>query len=344
MRRRVLVLRALPGSRPEGLARLQAGILLRAWKRHVRALWPRAPWLPVAPYWLWVAFWRYRAGFRWDHVAMALAATGLAYGNRGTKRLFVALVPLSLVAALYDAMRLFKNAGLTPEGVHVSDIRALELRWFGVGSGDARVTLQDWFHAHPSLPLDLVCAIPYGVFLYVITAYAVYLFGRDRGAQQRFAWGFFVLNVAGFVTYHLYPAAPPWYFRKYGANVDLEARASCGTRLARVDTVLGFRYFEKFYARTSDVFGAVPSLHVAYPLLMIIEGWPQHGGAGRSALVLFYASMCFSAVYLDHHWVIDVILGSAYALGTGRLMRAFVPRRAPRRRSLLERVRGRLFA
>jgi membrane-associated phospholipid phosphatase len=24
--------------------------------------------------------------------------------------------------------------------------------------------------------------------------------------------------------------------------------------------------------------------------------------------------MCFSAVYLDHHWIIDVVVGSAYAL------------------------------
>ena len=28
--------------------------------------------------------------------------------------------------------------------------------------------------------------------------------------MRRFAWTFFFLNVAGFLTYHLYPAAPPW--------------------------------------------------------------------------------------------------------------------------------------
>ena len=97
---------------------------MRAWRRHLRALWPRFPWAPVAPYWIWVAFWRARAGLRWDHVAMALAATGLAYGNRRTKTLFVALVPLSAVAMLYDGMRLLKNTGLTTTNVHVGDIRA----------------------------------------------------------------------------------------------------------------------------------------------------------------------------------------------------------------------------
>src|SRR5262249_33709070 len=132
-----------------------------------------------------------------------------------------------------------------------------------------------------------------------------------------------------FVTYHLYPAAPPWYFRKHGSRVNLRAAPYEGTHLARVDQFLGYPYFKKFYARASDVFGAVPSLHCAYPLLMILERWRLHGRVGRSLLVLFYGSMCFSAVYLDHHWVIDVILGSGYALGTTWLMRRLIPVHVP---------------
>ena len=135
------------------------------WARHVRALWPRHPWGPVAPYWLLVAFWRRRGCLRFDHVAMAVAATGLAYGTPRTKRLFEGLVPLSLVAMLYDAMRLSRNAGLAPSKVHAADIREKELAWFGVGKGAQRVTLQDWFYEHASLPLDLFCAVPYGIFL-----------------------------------------------------------------------------------------------------------------------------------------------------------------------------------
>src|SRR5262249_55289549 len=157
----------------------------------------------------------------------------------------------------------------------------------------------------------------------------------DRGSQRRFAWGFFVLNAAGFVTYHLYPAAPPWYFRKHGSRVDLRATPYEGTHLARVDRFLGYPYFKKFYARSRDGFGVVPSLHVGYPLLMILVGWRLHGKVGRSLLALFYGSMCFSAVYLDHHWVIDVILGSGYALGTHWLMRLIIPVERPERYGLV---------
>jgi hypothetical protein len=184
--------------------------VIAAFERHIKKLWPRSPLLPIAPYWLWVALWFYLGALRWEHIVISLAATGLAYGNARTRRWFVSLIPLSAVAVFYDGMRFVRNLGVTPSSVHVCDLRAFELRWFGVGSGTARMTLQDWFQHHASLPLDLVCAMPYGLYLYIVIGYAIYLIGRDFPAQQRFAWGFFVLNVIGFTTYHLYPAAPPW--------------------------------------------------------------------------------------------------------------------------------------
>jgi membrane-associated phospholipid phosphatase len=258
-------------------------------------------------------------------VAIAVAATGLAYGTSRTRRSFLAVAPLSAVGLLYDAMSLVHNVGLREDKVHVGNLRALELRWFGVGKGRARRTLQDWFQSRRVPALDLLCAVPYATFLYVVLGYALYLQRREVTAQRRFAWGFLSLNVAGYVTYHLYPAAPPWYFHKYGDFVHLRARPEPGPNLARVDAMLGIRYFASFYARGSHVFGAMPSLHVAYPLLMILEGWRLHRTTGRAMLVLFYSSMCFSAVYLDHHWVVDVVAGSAYALAADAVMRLAFP-------------------
>src|SRR5262249_7945842 len=132
----VLVLRSLPAQ----------GNTVSRWARHVRALWPRYPWAPAVPYVLLVAFWASKKRLRREHLAMAVAATPLAYGSRRTKTLFVAALPLSAVAVLYDAMRLMKNTGMSTAKVHVGDIRAAELKWFGVGSGSNRKTLQDWFY------------------------------------------------------------------------------------------------------------------------------------------------------------------------------------------------------
>jgi membrane-associated phospholipid phosphatase len=37
-------------------------------------------------------------------------------------------------------------------------------------------------------------------------------------------------------------------------------------------------------------------------------------GALRKFSLFFYLSMCFSAVYLNHHYILDILWGSTYAL------------------------------
>jgi len=63
---------------------------------------------------------------------------------------------------------------------------------------------------------------------------------------------------------------------------------------------------------SADVFGAIPSLHVAYPLQAVYFSFKF--GSVRKFSIFFYIIMCFSAVYLNHHYVLDVLLGSLYAI------------------------------
>jgi hypothetical protein len=286
----------------------------------------------VAPFLAAFAYRAVRGELRWDLVAATvfMPAT-LAYLGPRSKRLYFGFLPIGCVGLLYEFMGGVKNWGLSPERIHVCDLRAVESRLFGYTSGDQPMTLHDFFLAHHSPVLDVLCALPYGLFIFAVMAYVVFLFTRDQAVCQRYGWAFFLLNVAGFVTYHVYPAAPPWYFHAHGCVADLAQHASEGTALARVDALLGFRYFGGMYGRSHDVFGAVPSLHVAYPLLMCIEGWRFHRAFGRAALVAFYLLMCFSAVYLDHHWVIDVVLGTLYTLVVVTFVRRVLgPRFEPR--------------
>ena len=81
-----------------------------------------------------------------------------------------------------------------------------------------------------------------------------------------------------------------------------------------MDARLGVHYFAGMYGRASDVFGAMPSLHVAYALIVVLEGWAVMRNGWRVASIAFFAAMCFSAVYLDHHWVLDVIAGVIYCI------------------------------
>jgi len=299
-----------------------------AWE-HMRTLWPRWTLLPPAPFVLWSAYVLARGEARWEAVLFLVGAPLLAYATPRTKRLFVGVYPVGLVGVLYDAMRFVKYVGVTPERVHTCDLQALDARVFGVTVEDRILSWCDIFRQHRSPFLDAYCAIPYGTFLLLVVGYAIYLFMREHRALKRFAWAYLVLNVAGFVTYHVVPAAPPWYVHAYGCVVNLAAPASEGPKLAAVDAMIGVPYFAGFYGRSNDVFGALPSLHVAYPLLVVLEAWRLHGALGRALSIAFFVSMCFGAVYLDHHWVIDVVLGVLYGLGAHAIVSRWFKAEAP---------------
>jgi membrane-associated phospholipid phosphatase len=250
--------------------------------------------------------------FHWENAAVLALVAGLFATGPRTKKLFLGAYPVGLVGLFYDLMRVVKSVGVSPGSVHLCDIRARELVFFGVSMNGERVTLHDWFQAHPSSTLDALCAVPYATFLLVCIGFATWLYFRDYARMARFTWCFLALNLAGFVTYHVYPAAPPWYYHAHGCTIDVLARASEGPALSRVDARLGIPYFAGMYGRSSDVFGAMPSLHVAYSFLVVLEGWSILRLPGRLATLAFFALMFFAAVYLDHHWVLDGLAGMAY--------------------------------
>jgi len=286
---------------------------LRAHLRRLGPTWTHWTPIPLVAWPLYVVL--VRGEIRWEFITLVFVVLGLAFIGPRTRKLYVGLYPLGIVAVVYDAMRFIQNLGISPDNIHVCDLRNHELAWFGVGSGDARMTLQDYFLIHRSDLADLYCAVPYGTFIFVSIVFAIFLYMRSFIALQRYTWTFLFLNLAGFVTYHVYPAAPPWYYHlTHNCIADLSTHASEGTHLANVDRLLGIPYFRGFYGRSADVFGSVPSLHVAYPLLILIEGWVLFGPVRRGLALLFALSMCFAAVYLDHHYVIDVLLGLTYTI------------------------------
>jgi membrane-associated phospholipid phosphatase len=285
----------------------------RIW-RHLQTLWPGWTVLAPLPFVLHGAWAASRDRFRWEHAALLCLVAILFATGPGTKKLLLGAYPIGLVGLLYDAMKTVQNVGVSADRVHLCDLRSAEVSLFGVRMDGDRVTLQDWFHRHPSAVLDAVCAVPYATFLLVCFAFATWLFFADYARMVRFTWSFLALNLAGFVTYHVYPAAPPWYYHAHGCLIDVLAHADEGAALARVDARLGIHYFGGMYNRSSVVFGAMPSLHVAYALLVALEGWPAFAHGWRVASFGFFALMCFSAVYLDHHWVLDVLAGIAYSV------------------------------
>ena len=297
-------------------------------ERRVRAV-PQGAFLLVLPFIAYALLAFVRSDLRFDHIAVMLSVATLACASRRTNELARGLYPIALVFLLYDAMRPYQRLGLTPERVLLCDLRAFEASLFGRDGH----TVHDYWQAHTSTALDLICAVPYGTFILWSALGGVWLYVKDRPAMKRFMWAFFLMNVAGFITYHVLPAAPPWYFHAHGCTVDLATKATEGLALARVDAWIGVPYFHGMYGKASSVFGALPSLHCAYPFLLVIVGWRSFGRKLRIAALSYYALMVFSAVYLDHHWIVDAVLGSAYAVAAAFVMGRVIPRAKPATRT-----------
>jgi len=244
------------------------------------------------------------------HIIVALAVLVAANINRWCRDMVAATMPALAVGLVYEWMGPVARALVTPERVWGCELRALELRFFPAGPDR---TFADVFQTLHSPLFDLVFAAPYAAFLYVAALYAIYLYFHDRDRMRHYLMAFGIAHFLAFAIYMIMPAAPPWYLRAHGCVIDMAALPS-PARLARVDDYLGIGYFKAFYSRNANVFGAMPSLHNALPVLGLLTAWPKIGWRTRPIHIAYVAVMFVASVYLDHHWILDGIAGALVAL------------------------------
>jgi membrane-associated phospholipid phosphatase len=268
-------------------------------------------------------------GLRGDHVVVGLLGLLDLY-NEKTRLFLRQFLPFIATGAIYDSMRYFYWPAIDGR-VHIEGPYQRERFWFGIGGQ----TPNEWFLAHQWPALDLACGFAYLTYVGEYLAVAFFLFFRQSQRMlRRLALSFLAVNVLGFATYFIYPVAPPWYVTGYGfgpARLDVHSSAAAASRF---DQLLGTHFFDEIYGRGIDVYGAYPSLHVAYPLLVVwaVFRTPELQWA-RAPSVAFFLLMCLSAVYLQHHYVSDVLLGIAYAIATMAALRLISSHRSAARAS-----------
>ena len=233
------------------------------------------------------------------------------------------LLPIILTGVLYDSQRYW---GAAVRGVpHIAGPYLLEKRLFGVSSPDGPLTLNEWFGLHLNPVLDFIAGGAYLTFIGVFMLLAAYFTRRIcyhtdselTNSQRPWsahvpAWSFLAVNVLGFATWFLYPAAPPWYVETYGLDTVLLDVPMNPARTLRFDALFGTSFFTGMYGAGSNPFGAIPSLHVSYPVLSVVFAMKLE--KLRAFTVVFSSLVGFAAVYLNHHYLIDVLLGAFYAL------------------------------
>ncbi len=247
---------------------------------------------------------------RVEHVGLLVVVLALsAFGPRS--RAFLSdITPYVLVAIGYDMVRYARHVFVTSDRVLGCGLRELELSTFAVAPG---TTLQDWFQRHHTPFWDLVFAVPYTVFAYLALIYSAYLYFVDRPRMRRYLWSFAIANFISFVVWMVLPAAPPWYIREHGCQISMSALPSAAG-LLRVDQLFGMHYYENLYSRAASVFGAMPSMHCAYPMLGLLTAWRSATWKTRPIHVLYAVTMFVGSNYLDHHWIWDGIAGISLAI------------------------------
>jgi hypothetical protein len=217
-------------------------------------------------------------------------------------------LPLLVILAVYDIVR--SNAESLIARAHLEP-----MIWFDelVGFGTApTVRLQDaLFDAQHPHWYDYVSLVVYSShFLAAILAGAtVYFVARARFA--RYAFTFLACSIAGFATYVIYPAIPPWMASEQGAlpqtyrSVDI------------IWSHIGLDFLAKVFSgnpKYSNPVGALPSLHAAYPLLLLLLFWAVASTRWRVVLVAYAVAMSFVLVYFAEHYVFDLLFGYVYAV------------------------------
>ena len=112
------------------------------------------------------------------------------------------------------------------------------------------------------------------------------------------------LTFLGYITYVLYPRCPPWLASQTGHIAPI-------TRIVPVvwDHV-GIHGAEALFTGNNQFdnnIAAMPSLHAAYPMLLLLFFWKRARPAVRAILVAYVLAMAFTLVYTGEHFVLDEV-------------------------------------
>ena len=155
----------------------------------------------------------------------------------------------------------------------------------------------------------------YGVFFvylshfFVALIVAAVLWKVNHALFRRFAAFFVALTLLAFVTYAAFPAAPPWLASQS------EHLAPTARIIDEMWSHIALRGGAQTLSATSNLanpVAAMPSLHAAYPMLLLLFFW-RRAGRWRWLLALYPLAMGFALVYTAEHYVIDVLFGWLYA-------------------------------
>jgi hypothetical protein len=155
---------------------------------------------------------------------------------------------------------------------------------------------------------DYISVILY-ISHFIIPMFVAFIFWlTDRRLFKSFTSAFLLLSYLAFITYIIFPAMPPWMASSQGYIPPL--KKIMDQVLASFAHPISVPSIYQFFG--ADLVAAVPSLHAAYPWLILLFVVKKIGKAGLIILPYVFG-VWFAVVYLGEHYAVDVIVGIIYA-------------------------------
>jgi len=247
-----------------------------------------------------------------EHIILAVLWIVAYYAHSKTRRFVLGFSFFILFWILYDSMRAIPN--YTVNTVHIKQPYNLEKFLFGIKYNGDILTPNEYFAITSNKIFDFLSGFFYINWMPVPLGFGLYLYIKDKKLFLQYSIAFLIINILGFVIYYLYPAAPPWYVAKYGFDLHIGVPGD-RAGLVRFDDLVGVPVFKNIYNKNANVLAAMPSLHAAYPLIVLYYAIKKK--MKKTAIVIFVIfalGIWFSAIYSNHHYAIDVLAGVILAM------------------------------
>jgi membrane-associated phospholipid phosphatase len=177
------------------------------------------------------------------------------------------------------------------------------------------VWMQRHFYSEQIHWYDVAASIVYFSHFVVPVFAIVVLWIWNRGQWVRFMRRIATVLALACIGYVLAPTAPPWMAAGGDEAIPLDALPPLARPAGRGWAHVGFHSFVHAWETGQDWVNrtaAMPSLHGAFALFIVVWIWPYVRRPELRALMLVYPlAMLASLVYLAEHYVIDVVAGWA---------------------------------
>ncbi|HKX72877.1 MAG TPA: phosphatase PAP2 family protein [Candidatus Saccharimonadales bacterium] len=237
-----------------------------------------------------------------DTLFLILLALFVVLGQART--FIIRFAPFLLLLLTYDSFRAIADD--LNNNVHFWEMIHVDIWMFG---GLPTAVLQDWWWHGYLQWYDFYFYFLYTIHFLAPVLLAVLFWKLRPNLYWPFVWGLVGLSFAAFVTYVVFPAAPPWMASDLGYIEPIHRISS------DVWYAMGVTDFSKVYSELSpNPVAAVPSLHSAYPMLFALFLVKAFGWRRMGWVYVYPVSMWVGVTYLGEHYVIDAILGALYAV------------------------------